>query len=361
MSTIGAVGQLLGLRGLKSSHVTLQAGATRTIPAGNFVAVPGPYTFVQVLDPITGVWRNMNQVGNTPQFIESDGVNFRLANQTGCCVGAVVNVGGTSYVGGATGVTVSAATGGAVFAPVVGGAIATTGTFASVGTGYVYPPLIEFSPPPAGGVPATGHITISSSTGSSIVIDNQGAGYTGALSASQITITNDPRDTTGTGMTVTSWTIASTAAGAITACLVTNHGVAIGTVPTLSTGSSGSGTSATLTAIMCLAITAGTIATVGSGYGTATSLALTNGGFFASGTTAWTNPAVEKSIFQPRAAYLTLTAGTSLTTVGTIMDGGLHQGLPTVLALNSQAVVTAAGAVTITAGGVTDTSFLLPC
>lgn len=357
MSTIGAVGQLLGLRSLVTPAITLAGSQTRTVPAGSFLAVPGPYTFVQVKDPITGIWRNMNQIGNTPQFIESDGVNFRLANQTGCVVGAIVNVGGTGYTGGSTGVTVTASTGAATFAPVVGGAIATTGTFANVGTGYTFPPILDIAPPPAGGVPATGHITVASGTASAIVIDNQGAGYT---SAPVFTITTDPRDTTGTGATITSWTIASTAAGSITACLVTNHGTVISTVPTLSTGNSGAGTSGALTAIMCLAVTGGTVATVGTGYGTAISLAMSNGGLNVAGTTAWTNPATEGKIFQPRQAILTLTAGTSLSTVASVVDSGLHLALPTVLVLNSQAVIAGAGAVTVTAGAVTDTSYLIP-
>ena len=357
MSTIGAVGQLIGLRGIKTPAVTLTPGMTRIIPAGNFMVAPGPYTFVQALDPITGIWRNMATVPQVPTFVESDGVNFRLANQTGCCVGALVTVAGTGYVGGATGVTVSASTGAAVFAPVVGGAIAATGTFTSVGTGYTYAPSVDFTPPPAGGVPATGHVTISSSTGSTLVIDNQGAGYTTVPTA---TITNDPRDATGNGMTIGGFTIASTAAGAITACLVTNHGVAVATVPSLSTGNSGAGTSATLTAIMCFAVTAGTVATVGSVYGTAASLALSNGGLTVGTTSQWTNPATDTKLFQPRPAYMILTAGTSLSTVSSIIDGGLHLGLPTVLVLNSQSVITAGGAVTVTAGGVTDTSFIIP-
>ena len=366
MTTIAGsgIGLNLSARGVAGAGmVNLAAGQVQIIPAGNWIAAPGPYTFVQVLDPITGVWRNAVQTPNAVVNIDSDGVNYRLANQTGCVVGVITTTNGTSYVAPTTSsntsLSITASTGGATFSPVVGGAIAATGTFANVGTGYTKAPFVVIPPPPKGGIPATAHVTISGSTGSTLVIDNQGGGYTSAPTA---TIVNDPRDTSGTGMTIT--LTLNTLTTAIAGVLVTDHGVPIGTAPTLSSANSGTGTSWAGSAIMCLAITSFTVASAGSVFSTNANGAIQIAGQLvtsAAGTIANT-AYCGNGIFTPRGGVILLAGGTSLSSASSaIVDAGLSQSTAVMGVFSSNTIPSSAGALTCTMGGVADVSYLFPC
>lgn len=365
MTTFAATGQglNLGSRGRNGVTVPLQAGQTQLIPAGNWLLAPGPYTFIQALDPITGVWRNAVQTPNAVVNMDSDGVNYRFANQTGCVVGVLTTTNGTGYVAPTTSsntsLSISASAGGATFSPVVGGAIASTGTFANVGTGYTKAPIVQISAPPAGGIPATAHVTISSSTGSTLVIDNQGGGYT---TAPTVTIINDPRDTTGTNMQVT--VTLNTLTTAIAGVLVTDHGTPVSTVPTLSSANSGAGTSWAGTAIMCWGVTAYTLTSGGSVYSTTANAAYQVGGqllIAAAGTIANTTYC-GNGIFTPRPAVMQFAGGTSLSTANSaIVDAGLFQALPYMAMQSWNTIPSAVGILAVTPGGVADVSYMYPC
>jgi hypothetical protein len=152
MGLFSGSGVLPSLKGNPTNVVTLQSGQVQLIsPAGWYMVHTGIYTVVQQYDPITGIWRdigNGTHVGGV-QYIYSDGVNYRLANQTGAVVGALLTNAGSGYTSAPT---VSAGTTGSIWRAVVGGAVNTTVTVTNGGSGYTYPPVVEFAAPPPGGV-----------------------------------------------------------------------------------------------------------------------------------------------------------------------------------------------------------------
>jgi len=319
------------------NEVWLPAGTTYYIPAGQWLITPGPYTFIQFLDPITGIWRNFPNAGNTPTTISSDGVNFRLANMTGFAIGAVVTNSGSSYTSAPT---VTASSGGSTWKAIVGGAISTTITTVTAGAGYNYIPVVVVSPPPVGGVQATITATISSGVPTLTVVD-QGAGYT---IAPTITLIPDQRESTqGTPgpTTAGSYTTALVASGSaggaqtISAVLCTQPGTTAlaGTaIPTL-TFSGGGGSSAAATIVMCMSITPTNTAatTSGAGYGTQYNLRTFNG--LNASSPSVKNPSIGPNLFQPRQAQLTGACSsnaiaTAQLTAATVIDGGLLQAIP---------------------------------
>ena len=119
-----------------------------------------------------------------------------------------------------------------------------SGTVTSVtrtapGSGYTSVPTVSFSAPQvAGGVTATGTVTVSSGVITAIVIVNAGSGYTSAPTA---TIGNVG---SGTGATIGSVTISSST---VTTLTITNAGTGYTSAPTV-TISGGAGSGATFTA-----------------------------------------------------------------------------------------------------------------
>ena len=163
-------GQVPTILGLPAQEISLASGETWTIPPGSpgHMIRAGRYTSIQAYDPYTGSWRRVGGgasgfggVGGV-EFIMSDGVNYRLANQSGCPVGALL-CGTTS--GYTSAPVISPNTGASLWKAWVGGAVNTTVTINNGGAGYTYPPIVVFSPPPTiqngGGICATGHSTLS--------------------------------------------------------------------------------------------------------------------------------------------------------------------------------------------------------
>src|ERR1700685_221732 len=119
--------------------IDLAAGEYMYIPSGTYEVTPGPYTQLQFRDPITGAWRSQQSVGNSSRVVGSDGYNWRLANLTGCAIGAFI----TNVVSGYTSApTVTASAGASTWTPIVGGAINATVTITNAGAGYGYPPIL---------------------------------------------------------------------------------------------------------------------------------------------------------------------------------------------------------------------------
>lgn len=323
----GAQGVSPTLRGQPSNVITLQGGEQYLIPAGTWIVALGKYSCLQTFDPIPGIWRTVGGDDTLYRYVNSDGVNQRVANLTGCVVAAQVTTAGSGYTSAPTIADASGATKVATYKAIVGGAVNTSITVVNGGTGYVYQPQVIFSAPPAGaGVQATGYATISAGAITSITVTDQGAGYT---SAPTITILPAPLDTVGTGGVAT---CVLTGAGTVTAVLVTDPGTPITsttTVPTLTfTGGGGSGAAAT--ALMCWTTTAYTVTSTGSGYlgnvliqgydvGPATSLA------------SYTNPTIQTNFVRVRpAVYAGALGSTNLTTAGQVLyDGGIFMRVPT--------------------------------
>ena len=334
------------------NKVPLQAGATWLIPSGTYQVTPGPYTQIQFRDPITNLWKSLAQTPNSSSIIGSDGYNWRLANLTGCAVGALVTDVGSDYTAAPT---VTATAGASVWTAIVGGAI--TAAVGAGGTNYSYPPLLFVAAPPAGGIPATLTCTLSSGAINAVTAIDQGAGYN---AAPKVLVINDPRDTTGSGGAITT-TIAG--AGEITAVVPINHGTPLSAVPTLSF-SGGGGSDAAATVIMEFAATGFTVTTTGAVYGDEQPfLVITGGGIVpVAGAGAIVNPGVSTGLLTPRQANISgvSTSGGAITATGLVVnDGGLFQAIPTGFVLpGGDGLPTTTGAVTINVGGVTDVSIV---
>ena len=335
--------------------VALAGGQAIPVPAGDFIVDTGKYTVLQYLDPVSGVWINEEDT-NVTQYVHSDGQNIRIANLTGCPVGAVITNAGSGYVQAST--TVTASAGGSSWSAIVGGAINTSVSITSAGSGYTIAPLVIIPAPTNTsltypGVQATAFATISSGTVSSISITNQGAGY---LSAPSITIVPSPYDPNYGSITGATATAFTTGSGQVTAVLCNQNGAPQASAPTLTVA--GVGSSAAATAVMCWTATTASVTAGGAGYSAST--VVTSVGGIPSATPVWTNPVIEKGIVQPRAAQMTpAVSGTSITSISTVTDGGLFAGTPTTLVL-SNAVVTTAATLVLTLGTTADTSYIQP-
>ena len=343
------------------NRLTLPSGGTYLLGpgAGVYSIAYGNYITLQQRDPLTGIWWRIGG-GHGHQggvdVVYSDGVNFRLANQTGCVVGALLTNAGSGYTSAPT-VT---ATGGAVFKAVVGGAVSTSVTVTNAGLNYTYPPIVVFDTPPAGGVQATGYCALSSNTVSSVTIDNQGAGY---IQPPQITFVNDPRElnpqtasvTTGYGaVAVCSLTGAQT----VTAVLCVDHGQGGQTsVPSL-VFAGGGGSSAAATAIMCFTITAYAVTSGGTGWTTAPFITAIDA--FPTTNPAYANPQIHKGLVATsRAEIIGAVSAGAITATGQIVnDGGIYTSVPQIIVQNSGILITASAALTATVGGSIGTAYV---
>lgn len=321
-------------------NVTLQSGECWTIPSGWQSIKAGKYTVAQYYDSVMGIWRTIGAgpTNGSLERFESDGVNFRLANQTGCAVGALLTTAGSGYT---TAPTVVASAGGSKWQAIIGGALNTSVTVSNGGTGYTYPPTVIFAQPPALGIQATGYCTIAAGVVTSVTVTDQGAGYSAPPTISFI---NDPREgqngtTVGSGASAVA---TLTGAGTVTAVICLDHGTGGQTaVPTLTFGSG----SAAATVIMCWSITAYMVSatTAGSGY-VAPVLISAYGGFPAT-SPAYTNVTTQSQLVKGRNASIlaALSTGAITATGQTVNDGGVYPGAPTVYVQSSN--VFGAGAV----------------
>lgn len=354
----GGPGVAVGLGGLASNQIGLQAGQVQLIPSGWWFIKPGGYTTIQEYDPIAGFWRTIGGggVSGSGEYVHSDGVNFRLANQTGSVVGALITNAGTGYTS-APAVTV---TGGSIWRAVVGGAVGTTVTVTNGGINYSYPPIVQIAAPPPGGVQATGYCTLTSGVVSSVTITNQGAGY---AQAPQIVFTNDPREGLN-GVTQgynAAATCVLTGSGTVTALICIDHGTGVqASVPSM-TFAGGGGSALAATAIMCWTITAYAAGTAGAGLA-GTVARITAEDAFPTTAAIYTNPATQSGLVKIRSADIKapISAAGITATGQVIYDGGIYTSVPTPLVIPTASIVTTAPVVTFTMGGANDTALIFP-
>jgi hypothetical protein len=346
-----------------NNEIVLQGGQTYLLPAGQYMITPDPYTFIQILDPITGLWRNLPTNASKTGFFSCDGYNMRLANLTGCALGAIVTNVGSGYTSAPV---VTASAGSSTWLPIWTGIgltsaaahiVNSTVTVTNGGT-YTYTPQIVFSAPPAGGVPATGYVTLSGSAINSVTVVDQGAGYT---SVPTITIIPDVRETAAGGGVLTA---TLTGSGTIGALLCTNPGTAVTAVPTLNV-SGGGGSSFAATVEMCFTATGLTVTNGGAAYGNAQPFLVTTAGGANTGTAgASVNPAVSSGLLTPRPAQFlgTSTAGGAITATGlVIVDAGLFMSVPNAIVIAGNGnLPTTVGAATVTVGATTSRSVVVP-
>lgn len=366
MTTVfGAQGVYPSPRGQPSIAFDLQPGLTRIIPAGTWTIDTGPYTCIQEYDPVQAQWQSPG--GDTggysggPQYINSDGVNYRVANLSGCIVGANVTTAGSGYTT-ATPPTVSfTGSASAAATAIVGGAVSTSVTVTNGGTNYTWNPAVFLDSPPTGaGYQATATSTIASSAVSTVTINNQGAGY---VSVPNIYFINDPRDTTGAGATAVA---TLTGSGTVTQLIITNYGTPATTALPAIAFSSGS---AAASPIMVRSIGGIGLTNQGSGY-TGNVLIQAYGSGLTGSTNVLTNPRWTTNLVRTRVASLQVgvNAATNLTTAGiSLFDGGIYAGTgPTAFIIGqlaptfSAATVTYAAVPTFTWANVTDTILMQP-
>lgn len=328
--------------------LSLAGGEAIPLPAGNLYVDIGAYSFLQFVDPVTQTWRIHNSLRGGLIFVKSDGFNARIANLTGCPIGAIVIAGGSNYVQSST--TITPSTGNSTWQPIVGGMLSVV-SVAAAGGGYGLPPLVMIPAPPAPGVPATAFAAISSGTVSGVTLTNVGAGYN--ANPTVVLVPNPADPNINSGITQASVVInlntSTTLASAISAVLCTNPGAPTTTLPTLTITGAGSG--ASVNAVTCSTLLT---ATVSAGAGYRNPSELQTFGALPTGTPAYTNPAVQFTAARARKASAAVTAGATTTTIGTIYDGGLFFGTPSTAILGDGVITTAAG-ITITTGTTTDT------
>jgi hypothetical protein len=366
-----SAGQIKGL----TNAITLAAGETFLIPSGTWLVNPGPYTFLQWLDPVSNVFKVRPSTTPSTDYIESDGTNYRLANTTGCPIGAVITVGtctgSTNGIGVAiNGVSCTPSSGASTWQTIIGGAISATIASVtgqtSVGAGYLYVPTVLIDAPPQGGLQATAIVT-SLSAGTvlpgAIQVLNQGAGYS---TAPNITFVNDSRDTAGSGAVMVT---TLTATGNLTGLYPTNHGTPLTGVPTLSFSIG----SCTATALMNFTVTGFTTgAAGGSSVGQAELVSIGNK-YNGTQTTPTVNPLSATDIVFPRPARISAgviagvisPTGSTTGTLTIVEDGGLGiEIVPTVIiggiSYTSTTGTSQVSLFTATVGGVSDTSYLQP-
>lgn len=361
--------------GQKTNSIKLRAGGTYTIPAGPFLATLGPVSEVQFLDPVSGIWRTLPAAANDAHFIDSDGVNYRLANLSGCAVGAIVTNAGSAYTSAPI---VTSSAGGSLWRAIVGGLLNTAQSVPTpAGTNYTYAPIVLIDPPPLGGVQATATATITTGAITAITVTDQGAGYTTAPNMYFITDPRDPNLTStvtpitpaGTPITVnfapSGFSVAVlTGANTISAVLCTDPGNPQTAVPTLAFAGGG-GTAAAATALMNFAVTTFTVTTAGVAAGNAQPFGFMSVGGLSAAVAVHTLPSVEGSITQIRPAQIsgTTTAGGAIQTTGSqLVDSGIgFQVIPSLAYLpagNAIATTLPQGAAVV--GGVSDLCLLQP-
>ena len=373
MGLFSGSGLTPSLKGVVSNVVALAASQVSIIsPAGWYAVRCGIYTTVQQYDPITQIWRNIGGgvMAGGVEYFYSDGVNYRLANQTGCVVGAVITNVGSGYVSAPTITT----TLGGTYKAIVGGAVSQTVTIVNGGSNYTYPPLVQIAAPPAGGVQATGYCTLTTGAVSSVTIIDQGAGY---ASAPVITFVNDPREGVN-GVSVgyaAAATTVLTGAKTITAITCQDHGSPVAvtagsatSIPTFTIAGGGGGSSLAVTAVMNWSITG----LISSGYqaGAVTSgtpvAQLTAEDVQTAANSTVLNPTIQNGIVRTRNANIKalITAGAYPAAYNTaggfiINDGGIYTGTPLAMFLSSPAATVTTGPLTgFAMGGQNDVSFL---
>ena len=326
------------------------------------------YHTLQCYDPITMTWRAVGS-SNEGSYIEtvwSDGTNYRIANQSGCVVGAFITNNGSGYTSAPT---VTASTGNSIWKAVVGGAVSTTVTITNGGAAYTYPPSVVFSSPPPGGLQATGYVSIAQLSGgvvSGVTVVDQGAGY---LTPPTITFLNDSRElqepnlSDGYGAAA----VASlTGAGTITALQCLDHGNAqatVASIPTLSF-SGGGGTLAAATAIMNLAVnTLPTLTNAGAAL-SGSWANITAFDAFPTGSPTISNPSFMGSLIFTRPCQIKeAISGAALTNANSVvLDGGCYTGLPLpfITTQTTSTAVTTSPVVALTVGAVSGASFVMP-
>jgi hypothetical protein len=343
----GGVGVTLPLNQLGTNGLSLQAGQVVYVPPGYYSLRHGTNSSVQTFDPVMNVWRPCGSDPGSWQQVDSDGNNYRIANQSGCAVACLLTNAGTGYTSAPT---VTASAGGSKWTAIMGQVISTTITVTAPGSNYLYPPIVIISAPAGPGITATAKANLTTGTVSSITVIDQGAGYT---SPATISLVNDPRDTNpGSGAAAIT---TLTGAGTVTAVICTDHGTPLAALPTLAFAGGG-GASAAATVIMDRSVQAYVVGGGGAGY-TGNVVVSTIGTGTPTTATAYTNPNSQASFLRYRPAQIlgALSAGAITATGQVLQDGGSIGGIASNIGFATYGgVVGTVATLTFTVGGADD-------
>lgn len=325
--------------------------------SGQYLINLGPYTVLQQYDPGLQYWHDVQCMLGGPVTITSDGKNYRLANTTGCPVGALITNAGTGLTNGFNTVTVTPSAGGSTWNTIVGGAINATITITAAGSNYTTPPVLVFAPPASQGntpyVLPTAVCVLTSGAISGVTVINQGCGL---VAAPTITVLPQPIDITGGGGVLTVNATLALTGQLLLMWPVTynNTGTGLTAVPTF-TFSPASTIAAT--AIMNFTITSFAAGTAGVGYQGA-------GAMFFGGVVTGTpannapgNPVYDKLLAQPIFPPITVAPTTGLPALAGLYGGSNMQAVPTVASFSAGTAASTAAVTTVNVGGANDTSF----
>lgn len=176
--------------------ISLMPGQVFLIPAGGWLVSPGRYTLVQWYDTNGGQWRNFTaQPGQSLEVNSSDGTNYRLANLTGCPIGAIItNVGNGNVTNGYNSVTVTPSAGNSTWGTLHGGSVNANCNVVAGGN-YALPPLLMWYPAANQTIPFIApqfNCTMSGNAISAVSVVDQGAGLT---ATGTIVVVSQPGDT----------------------------------------------------------------------------------------------------------------------------------------------------------------------
>lgn len=257
---------LPGGQGIAGTFGSTTQGFTGYTLTGQYLVNLGPYCSLQMYDSTQQIWRNVPAANGTPIFFSSDGTNYRLANTTGCPVGAIVTTGLGGLTNGFNTITVTPTTGSSTWNTIVGGS-APSGlvSITTTGSGYIYPPQLIYTPVNQGSSPYIMPTALAVLTGgsiSSVTVLSVGAGM---LSAPSITVINRPGDTVGSGAVLTPPQSVTT--GSLAHMWPVNYGTPVTVAPTFTFTPA---SSIAATAIMNFTVTGLTISTAGASLGAST-------------------------------------------------------------------------------------------
>lgn len=267
----GNPGQQFVVRFRQSLPINLMPGQVFQIPNGTWACAPGRYTLIQWQDTNAARWRNFTAQPGQPATIDSDGTNYRLANLTGCPIGAVItNVGNGNVPNGYQSITVSASAGNSTWGTLHGGSVNANCNVVAGGN-YALPPLLVWSPAANQTVPFVApmfNLTMSGNAIANVSVVDQGAGLTGV---GAITVVQQMGDTNpGGGQVIVAGNNLTNNGNMTDLWVLTpgqNGNIGLGAIPTLTFGSP---SSAAATVIMNFCVTGATqVANVGANYGNA--------------------------------------------------------------------------------------------
>jgi hypothetical protein len=347
--------------------------ASGNVLTGQYMIQMGLYTSLQVYDYALQYWCDVQVSPFQLLTISSDGTNYRIANTTGCPVGAIITNAGSGLTNGFNTVAVTPSAGGSVWNTLVGGAINTTVTITAGGTNYKAAPILLFTPPANQGttpyiLPAA-TCTISAGVINAVTVTQVGAGL---VAAPIITVIPVPGDTTGGGGVLTvnatlaqsgtllaMWPAANTLASATSNPFLpvqqaAPYGTALTAVPTFTFNPA---STIAATAIMNFTITSITNTTPGVTYVTAG--AAFSGGIVA-GAAANANAVFDKALSLPIFPPINVAATTGVTTLAGPFGGVNIQAVPLLSVFSSASTVATAAVQTPVVGGATDTLLFMP-